>query len=85
MFIGSSPFMQVTRKTIKALMCSNFDGIPPLTLELAARKHLKIDTLAPSFLIGSSSFMQVRWTTILSLNKFEIRHDLTTYCGVSCP
>ena len=34
--IGSFSFLQVTRKTIKACMSSDFGGIPPLTLELAA-------------------------------------------------
>ena len=68
--IGSSSFLQVMRTTIKAWMSSNFCVIPPLTAELAALKRLKrkrynlVNTLAPSFLIGSSSFLQVTRTTI---------------------
>ena len=34
--IGSFSFLQVTRTTVKALMSSEFGGIPPLTSELAA-------------------------------------------------
>ena len=64
--IGSSSFLQVTRTTIKAWMSLNFVGISPLTAELhvAALERLKktyklVSTLAPSFLFGSSSFLQV--------------------------
>ena len=62
--------MQVTRTTIKAWMSSNFGGIPPLTSKLAALERLKktsynlVSTLVPSFLIGSSSFLQVTRPTI---------------------
>ena len=68
--IGSSSFLQVTRTTIKKTWISlNFGGISPLTAELAAlerlKKTYKLDsTLAPSFLFGSSSFLQVTRTTI---------------------
>ena len=64
--IGYFSFLQVTRTTIKAWISSNFGGIPPLTLELAALGRLKKSNyaLAPSFLIGSSSFLQVTRTTI---------------------
>ena len=67
--IESFSFLQVTRTTIKSWMSSNFRGIPPLTLELAALERLKDQTisllaLAPSFLIGSYSFLQVTRTTI---------------------
>ena len=61
---GSSSFLQVTRPIIKARMSLNFGKIPSLTSELAALQHLKksmnnvATTLAPSFLIGSSSFLQ---------------------------
>ena len=64
--IGSFSFLQVTRTSI-AWMSSNFDGIPPLTSELAASEKSNnklVSTLAPSFLIGSSSFLQVTRTTI---------------------
>ena len=68
--IRSSSFLQVTRTCIKAWMSSNFDHIPPPTSELSALVRLKnwmynvVNTLAPSFLIGSSSFLQVTRTTI---------------------
>ena len=64
---GSSSFLQVTSPTIKARMSLNFGKIPSLTLELAALERLKhslVTTLAPSFLIGSSLFLQVTKTTI---------------------
>ena len=44
--IGSFSFLQVTRTTIKALMSSNFGGIPPLTSELAA-----LDQFEKSFIL----------------------------------
>ena len=42
-----------------------------------------VTTLAPSFLIGSSSYLQVTRTSIT--DEFEIRLDRTKDCGVSCP
>ena len=60
---GSSSSLQITRPTIKARMSLNFGKIPSLTSELAAlerqEKIMKnvVTTLAPSFLIGSSSFL----------------------------
>ena len=39
--IGSSSFLQVTRSTIKAYMCSKFSQIRPGTVELAALECLK--------------------------------------------
>ena len=63
--IGSPSFLQVTRTTIKAWMSSNLGRILPLTSELAALERLKktsynlVSTLAPTFLIGSSSYLQV--------------------------
>ena len=70
-FIGSSSFLQVTRTTIKAWMSSNLGRIPPLTSELAALERLKnviylVSPLAPSFIIGSSSSLQVTRTSIIS-------------------
>ena len=44
-----------------------------------------MNTLAPSFLIGSSSYLQVTRTSITSRMKFEIWPDRTKDCGVSCP
>ena len=68
-FNGSSSFLQVTRSIIKAWMGLNFGKIPSLTSKLAALERLKkkndvVTTLAPSFLIGSSSFLQATRTTI---------------------
>ena len=77
--IGSSSFLQVTRTTIKALVSSNLGRIPPLTSELVALGNLKkrhIILLAPSFLIGSSSYLRVTRTSIISrtsLNFSQIR------------
>ena len=63
---------------MKAWMSSNFGQIPPPTPELSALARLKkmmynVNTLAPLFLIGSSSFLQVRRTTIKSQtsSKFD--------------
>ena len=71
--IGSSSFLQVTRTTIKSWKSSKFDQIRSWTAELAALERLEkspktyngknlVNTLAPLFLIGSSSFMQVSRT-----------------------
>ena len=60
------------RTTIKAWMSSNLDRILPLTSELAALERLKkmsynlVSTLAPSVLIGSSSYLQVTRTSMIS-------------------
>ena len=55
------------RTTIKAWMNSNFGRIRPLTSELVALERLKmsynlVSSLAPSLLIGSSSYSQVAIT-----------------------
>ena len=44
-------------------------------------------TLAPLFFIGSSSFLQVTRTTIISRmgSNSEYRPDATSDCGVICP
>ena len=63
---GSSSFLQVTRSAMKAWMGLNFVKIPLLISELAALERVKnqmnsvVTTLAPLFLIGSSSFLQAR-------------------------
>ena len=51
-----------------------------VTCPLASEKSMYnvVNTLAPSFLIGSSSFLQV-------VRTIEIQPDLTMDCGVSCP
>ena len=75
--IGSSSFLQVTRTNIKSWMILKFGQIRPWTAELAALELLKkspyfyhgrnvVTTLAPSFLIGTSSFLQVTRTAIKS-------------------
>ena len=56
---------------MKAWISSNFGQIPTPTPELSALAHLKnccimLSTLAPSFLIGSSSYLQVTRTSITS-------------------
>ena len=69
---GSSSYLQIRRTTSKAWMFLNFVKIPSPIMELAALEHLKkmidnvVTTLVPSFLIGSSSFLQVTRTTIKS-------------------
>ena len=56
-------------------MSSNLGRIPPLTSELVALERLKktsynlVRTLAPSFLIRSSSILQVWRTNIISRTK----------------
>ena len=71
--IGSSSYLQVTRTSIISRMSSKFGQIEPRTAELAALERLEkspktyngrnlLNNLAPSFLIGSSSFLQVSRT-----------------------
>ena len=73
--IGSSSYLQVTRKTIISRTSSNFGQIRLRTAELAALEHPRkfpqtyngrnvVSTLSSSFLIGSSSFLQVMRTII---------------------
>ena len=75
--IGSSSFLQVMRTVIGSRMSSKFSKIRPWTAELAALERLKkspltyngkdvVNTPALSFLIRSSSFLQVTRTTIRS-------------------
>ena len=69
---GSSSFLQITRPSIKAWMGLNFGKKPSLTSELAAFERNEklmnyvVTTLAPSFLIGSSSFLQATSKLIIS-------------------
>ena len=57
---------------MKAWMSLNLGRIPPLTSELAALECLEktsynlVSTLVPSFLIGSSSYLQVTRTSTIS-------------------
>ena len=73
--IESSSYLQITRTTIISRTSSKLGQIRPRTAELAALERLKnfpltyngenlVSTLAPSFLIGSSSFLNVKRTTI---------------------
>ena len=68
--IGSSSYLQVTRTSITSRKCLKFGQIGPRTVELAALERLEkspqtyngrnlVNTLAPSFLNQSSSFLQV--------------------------
>ena len=72
--------MQVTRTCTKAWMSSNFGQIPPPTPELSALERLKnlfmifVNNLAPTFLIGSSSFLQVTRTSIKSGQSSNFGH-----------
>ena len=80
--IGSFSYLQVIRTYMISQTSSNFSQIGPRTAELAALERLKnlpytyngenhVSTLVHSFLIGSSSFLQVMRTTIkawMSLN-----------------
>ena len=72
-FIGSSSFLQVRRTTITSRTSSKFDQIGLWTAELAVLERLEkspktyngrylVNNLAPSFLIGSSSFLPVTRT-----------------------
>ena len=69
---GSSSFLHTIRTTIKAWMSLNFGKIPLLSSELAALERQKklmnnvVTTLAPSFFIGSSSFLQATRKPIIS-------------------
>ena len=71
--IGSSSFFHVTRKVMRSRMSSKFGKIRPWTAELAALERLKkspltyngkdvVNAPAPSFLMGSSSFLQATRT-----------------------
>ena len=71
--IGSFLFLQVRRTTIISRTSSNFSQIRPRTAELPALDRIKkfpytyngrklVNTLVPSFLIGSSSFLQTTRT-----------------------
>ena len=77
-YIGSSSFFHVTRTTIRSRMSSKFGKIRPWTVELATLERLKqspltynhngkdVNAPAPSFLMGSPSFLQATRTAIRS-------------------
>ena len=88
--IGTSSYLQVTRTSIISWTSSKFGQIGPRTEELAALERLEkspwtyngrnlVNTLAPSFLIGSSSFLQVSRTFMkawMSLNFSKFATEL---------
>ena len=69
---GSFSFLQITRPPIKARMSLNFGKIPSLDFGVScpgASENVMnnvVTTLAPSFLIGSSSFLQATSKPIIS-------------------
>ena len=90
---GSSSSLQIKRPTIKAWMSLNFGKIPSLTLELTALERQKkivnniVTTLAPSFLIGSSSFLWATSKPIISWmgSKFgRIRPGTYEFPALEC-
>ena len=74
------------RTYIKAYMSLNFGQIPPLTMELAALEHLKIQChhvivdIDPIFfkLAGNKDMHNI-------MNEFEFPPGRNTDYGVSCP
>ena len=89
----SSLFLHIRRTTIKASMSLNFVKVPSPIMELAALEHLKnlmdnvVTTLAPSFLSGSSSFLQVTRSTMKAwmCSKFgQIRHWTVGLAALKC-
>ena len=90
--IGSSLFLQATRTHIKSRVGLKFGPIRPWTVELAVLERLEkspktwknvVTTLVPSFLDGSSSFLQVTRPTIQAWMSFEFRQDPITYYRVN--
>ena len=87
----ATSYLQVTWTTIKSRLSLKFDQIRPLTAALAALERLEkspctyngrhvLNTSAPSFLIGSSLFLQVTRTCIttwMGLNFNQIQPQTT--------
>ena len=96
--IGSSSFLGITRTIIISWMSSNFGQVRPQIAELAALERLEkspytyngknvVATLAPLFFIGSSSFLQVTRTTIISRmgsNFSQIRPLTVELAALEC-
>ena len=89
-FVESS---SLTRTTIISRMGSNFSQIQPLTAELSALECLKkslfcvVATLAPSILIGSSSYLEVTRIAItsrMSSNFDQILHLTAELSALEC-
>ena len=77
-------------------MSSEFGKIRPWTAELAALERLKkspltyngkdvVNAPAPSFLMGSSSFLHATKDSHKISDEFEIQRVSTMDCGVTCP
>ena len=85
--IGYFSYLHVTRTCIKALMSLNFGQIPPLTTELAAFEHLKMDvTTFFSVAINPVPFKLAGYEAMHNiLGVFQFRPDWTICYRVSCP
>ena len=96
--IGSSSYLQVTRTSITSRTSSKFGQIGPRTAELAALERLEkspltyygknlVNTLAPSFLNQSSSFLQVTRTCMkawMSSNLVQILTPTLELSALAC-
>ena len=97
--IGSSSYLEVTRIAVTSRMSLNFGQVRPQIAELAALERLEkspwtyngkknvVATLAPLFFIGSSSFLQVTRTTIMSRmgsNFSQIRPLTVELAALEC-
>ena len=90
LLMGSSSFLQATRRAIRSRMSSKFSEFRPWTAELPALECLKIQYLCCGH---SSAFNFDRIFFILGSNKdshnisdeFEFQPDLTLDCRVICP
>ena len=90
--IRPSLYLEITRLAITSRMRSNFNQIGPLTAELSALDCEKsifsvVATLAPSFLFGSSLFLEVTRTFVtsqISLNFDQIRPLTAELSALEC-
>ena len=87
--MGSYSFWQATRSVIRSRISSKFSEFRPWTAELPALECLKnlifcfVATLAPSILIGSSSYLEVTRIAItsrMSSNFIQIRPLTAVIC-----
>ena len=93
--IGSSSYLEATKIAITSWMSLNFSQIRPLIIELSALDCVKnqksifsvVATLAPSFLFGSSLFLEVTRTAItsrMSSNFNQIRPLTAELSALEC-
>ena len=93
--IGSPSYLQVKRTSITSRTSSKFGQIGPRTAELAALERLEkspytyngknlVNTLAPSFLNQSSSFLQVTRTCMKAWMSSNFG-QIPTPTPVICP